>query len=324
MISALEPAVCQNLLPNLSYEQANSLKNNLSWVRLEQMFVGEAIETWLATCKPITGIAYRYKMKRMLQLGYIHPEMTLQQFSLINHESIIDHIKHDDIPLAEMSRQTAAAAYISFTAFLNRRFGKLIPKALPCREGKDRTFFRVRDKVKTMAMNYNQLMEFLKALEQFNHKHFIMAKVIVQGAKRINEVRSLKVDQINFETCRISFIQLKTEGLLKETIITYPQSVMNDLKSICPPSGYVFCTRTGKMIDYMNIYDDFRKAGEDAGIPFRVTPHVLRATAITEYKKGGCSSDEIMKISGHACVNQVNAYDKTDIAENPSKRFNLV
>lgn len=250
--------------------------------------------------------------------------MNLQQFSLVNHEAIIDHIKHDPIKLSEMSRQTEAAAYISFTAFLNRRFGRLIPKAIPCREGNDRTFFRVRDKVKTMAMDSRQLREFLKELEHFNYKHFVMAKIIVQGAKRINEVRSMKVDQINFEECRITFIQSKTEGMLKQTIITYPQSVMNELKSFCPDTGYVFCTKTGKMIDYTNIYDSFREAGENAEIPFRVTPHVLRATAITEYKKGGCSTDDIMKISGHAFAHQLNAYDKSDIAENPSKRLNLV
>ena len=321
---ALEPVICQNLPSNLSYEQATSLKNNLSWSRLDQIFVGDAIETWLSTCKHLTSLGYRSKMNSMIKLGYIHPEMTLQGFALINHEAIIDRLKHDPLPWAEMNRQASAAAYISFTGFLNRRFGRLIPKAVPCTEGNDRTFYKVRDKVKTMAMDHNQLKQFLIELEKGDRRCFIMAKVIIQGAKRISEVRSLKVESVRFDTCQISFKQLKTEGRFKETIITYPQSVMNEVRSICPQSGYVFCTKTGKPLEHMFIRDKFMRAGELADIPFRVTPHVLRATAITEYKRMGCALDEIMKISGHACPQMVNAYDKTDIAENPSRRFNLV
>lgn len=322
---ALEPVYCQNPVSNLSFQEAMQLRDGLSWSRLNSISVGEAIEVWLKTCRYLTSETYRTKMRRMIDCGYIRPEMNLQGFALVNQEAIVDDIKHDPRMGAECNRQTIAAAYISFTAFLHRRFGKVIPRALPCTEGKDRTFFKVRDKVLTNAMDQNQLKEFLAELSK-NHRPIfhLIARVILQGAKRISEVLTLKVEGINWETCQISFIQAKTEGKLSKTIITYPQSIMNELRQIVPPSGFVFGTKSGNKFDTHNVGDEFVRAGQNAEIPFKVTPHVLRATAITAYKRYGCSDSDIMKISGHTSAQMVNAYDKTDVADNPSKRINLV
>ncbi len=111
-------------------------------------------------------------------------KMSLQLFALINHDSIIDQIKV--LPeLSECSKQARAACYISLTRFLSRRTQGVIPKATPSREGVSKTFYRVRDKVATEAMTRAQWSDFLEELHKINPRDCLIAKIILQGGKRL-------------------------------------------------------------------------------------------------------------------------------------------
>ena len=50
---------------------------------------------------------------------------------------------------------------------------------------------------------------------------------------------------------------------------------------IRPRSGFVFITRFGKPVKLNRLSETFAKAGLLAGIPFKITPHVLRASTVT-------------------------------------------
>lgn len=308
-----------------THEQALALKQNVSWNRLKEITVGEALELWLKTLRPLTATNYRSGMNQLADRGYIAPGMSLQAFSLVTHEAIVDRIKKDNSAWSECTRQSRAACYISFTSFLSRRFGGLIKKAIPNKEGNAKTFFRVRDKVKSQAMTFAQWNTFLGALETINERDCMIAKIILQGGKRVNEVLSLTVSQIDWEKCEITFKQSKTKGAEKETIITYPQSIMEALRQHTVNAGaLVFSTKTGRKITVGQLAKTFEKAGNIAQIPFRVTPHVLRASTITYLKQQGYDDSDVMKVSGHACSAMVYAYDKSSRADNASKKVNLV
>jgi integrase/recombinase XerD len=68
----------------------------------------------------------------------------------------------------------------------------------------------------------------------------------------------------------------------------------------------------------------FEKAGIQAYIPFKVTPHVLRATTVTYLKQQGFADSDIMRVTGHASSALVYAYDKGSRADNASKKVSLV
>jgi len=111
----------------------------------------------------------------------------------------------------------------------------------------------------------------------------------------------------------------------EETVITYPVSVMDELKQyIGNRQGLVFVTRTGKAIPLCQLAKTFSKAGIHARIPFKVTPHVLRASAVTYLKQQGFSDSDIQKVTGHASSEMVNAYDKSSRAYNASMKVSLV
>ncbi len=307
-----------------NFEQAKKARDTHIWQQLDQVSVEMAISQWLTTLSHKTQINYQSGMRKLVEFGLITPSISLQLFALINHNAIIDQIKLRQ-EWSECSRQARAACYISFTRFLNRRTEGMIKKALPNKEGNAKTFYRVHAKVKTAAMSQAQWIRFFEALEKTSHREWLVAKVILQGGKRVKEVLSLQVDQIDWEKRKITFTQSKTKGLIKKTVITYSENIMKQLKDyIGDRQGYVFITRFSKPIDLRYLALIFAKAGKIAGIPFKVTPHVLRASAVTYLKQQGFADSDIMKVTGHASAEMVYAYDKSSREENASTRVNLV
>ena len=68
----------------------------------------------------------------------------------------------------------------------------------------------------------------------------------------------------------------------------------------------------------------FAKAEAKAGIPFKVSPHVLRASTVTYLKQQGFQDSDIMRATGHSTTEMVYAYDKSARADNASKKVQLI
>ena len=307
-----------------TFEQAKSVRDNLIWSQLDKITVEDGVKTWLSTLTSHTQAAYTYGMGKLIELALIDPRMSLQMFALINHDSILDRIKLVK-EWSENSRQARAACYISFSRFLSRRTQGIIKKIIPNKEGHNKTFYRVHEKVKTSAMTQAQWLRFFNALGSINKRDCLIAKVILQGGKRLNEVLSLQTDQISWDQQEIVFSQSKTKGLKKETVITYSESIMKELKEyIGDRTGDVFVTRFGKRVEKKQLAITFAKAGRLAGISFKITPHVLRASAVTYLKQQGFADSDIMKVTGHASAEMVYSYDKSSRKENASKKVNLI
>lgn len=312
----------------LKYDQILMATKEAIWDKLKNHSVGEALEIWFSTLGHLTAVNYRSGMKKLEFHGYINRNLSLQSFALINHDAIVDRIKKEKIASenwSECTRQARAACYISFTGFLSRRFQGIIKKASPSKEGNNKTFYRVHEKVKSNAMTQAQWINFFHALSNINFRDCLIAKMALQGGKRINEVLSLKIEQISWEKNEISYIQSKTKGAIKETVITYPISLMNSLKEyLNNRKGLVFITKNQKKVPLIQLANSFSKAGIKANIPFKVTPHVLRASTVTYLKQQGFSDSDIMRVTGHASAEMVYAYDKSSRADNASKKVCLI
>jgi integrase/recombinase XerD len=307
-----------------SFEHAQEQKDRIIWDRIELLTVGCLLNEWVATLSYRTRINYQSGVRMLSAANLINPMLSLQAFALINHDAIVDRIKQI-AEWQETSRQARAALYISFTRFLSRRLPGIFKKAMPSREGVGKTFFRVHSKVVTEAMNQAQWTEFFSALYEIHPRDCLIAKVTLQGGKRIREVLSLTTDQINWDYREITFAQSKTKGARKETVITYPESVMNELRDLVDGrQGFVFVSNKGNPVILNQVAITFAKAGKKAGIPFKVTPHVLRASAVTYLKQQGFSDSDIQKVTGHASSEMVNAYDKSARADNASKKVSLI
>ncbi len=313
-----------------SLAEAIARRDEIIWANMDGTTLIQVKDAWLATLSnPRTKKNYTSAFNMLFEHGIINPFLTLQQFALVSHRAVISAIKHI-AGLSECTKQARAAAYISFTRYLSDTLEGNFKRATPCREGTTdtgKTFQKVHEIVKTEAMTPTQWSSFFAELLKINPRDCLIAKLALQGAKRINEVLTLTVEQINYERGEINFVQLKTRGVSRATTITYPASIMSDLKSYIgdrKEKDLVFITRNGKALLAAQLQNTFAQAGSAANIPFKVHPHVLRASAITEYKKRGFADSDIAKISGHADLEMLNSYDKSDRAENASKKVTLV
>lgn len=327
----VNPSFHKELTPSLNpstftYSQVKNLREEAIWRNLDTISVEQALDAWYKSMNRLTAINYQSGMKKLAEFGFLNPFLSLQQFSQMNHNAVIDRIKKEkSIQWSECSRQARAAAYISFTSYLCRQTEGIIKKAIPNREEANKTFKRVHKHVVTEAMAQAQWVSFLAALQKINNRDCLIAKIALQGGKRIGEVLSLITDKIDWNNNQITFKQFKTRGAIEETVITYPISVMSELKRyIGERQGIVFVTRTGKSIPLCQLAKTFEKAGKTANIPFKVTPHVLRTSTVTYLKQQGFSDSDIQKVTGHASSEMVNAYDKSSRADNASRKICLV
>jgi integrase/recombinase XerD len=312
------------LTDECTYEQTLKVRNEAIWERLKGITTFEAVQLWLDTLSPHTRRNYMSGMRSLARKGFIKPDLALHMFSLVNHNAVIDGIKRTS-EWRESTRQARAACYISFTQFLERRSDNLIKKGMPCKEGVNRTFFKVRDKVKTEAINQSQWTRFLEELEKINYRDSLIAKLALQGARRISEVLNLDVRDISFQENYITYTITKTRGTEKRCVIHHPPTIMEQLrKYIHNRDGLVFVTATKKKVDGSQLHNSFVLAGYRANIPVKMTPHVLRTSAITFLKSQGYADSQIMKVSGHSSADMVNAYDKTSMKDNPTKNVFLV
>lgn len=291
---------------------------------LAKIQVTEALKYWLSTLSLATKEAYGYTFKKLQEFRLVNLDGNLRQFSFVNHEIVIDDIKSCGL-WSEATRQARVAAYVSFTGFLERRTKGVIKKAVINSRGVNRTYYQVREKVKTPSLSKNQTILFLRALEYIEPRMALIAKIILQGGKRKSEVLNLEIKDIDFPKNRISFIQSKTRGKKKITVINYPPHVMKELKEyIGDRVGPAFVTRSGRKIIPGSLNRLFIKAGKRAGVPFPVTPHVLRVTLVTRLKELRVQDTDIMKITGHTNIGQLARYDKAELGNNATLQYCFV
>ncbi len=183
---------------SLTYQEAIQKKQDIIWKKFAEISVLQSIENWLKSLSLLTRKNYASALKKIVENDLLNPDLNLQQFSLVNHENVVDEIKLIQ-NWSEATRQARAAAYISYTGYLQRKTQGMISKAMANREGVAKTFFKTREKVKTSPLTPDETNAFLIALEKINYRDALIAKVILQGGKRKSEVLELPIKNVDFK-----------------------------------------------------------------------------------------------------------------------------
>lgn len=310
----------ENMLPTFFNHIDDSILGNMK--------VSDAIHNWLSNLREGTGKNYAYYMNDLIKRNVIL-DISLFEFNKINHEAALDAIKKIQ-DWSEGTRQLKAACYISFTAYLNRMSQGKIRRVYPSKLSANPTFYQINDKCVTKALKLAEWYKFIEALAGINYRDSLIARCMLQGAKRITEVLELKTEQIDFEKNIIRYFQKKTGGMIKEIPISYPAYFIDEIRAyIGGPknqhirSKFVFVTRNGNPLTRSRINYSFKTASEKAKIQ-KVTPHMLRATWVTLAKEQNVQDTEIMKVTGHTSSKMIYAYDKTSAEDNYTKKLTLI
>ncbi len=86
----------------------------------------------------------------------------------------------------------------------------------------------------------------------------------------------------------------------------------------------IFTTRTGAKVTQPHLFRSFVGASIKAELDVKVTPHVLRASAVTILINKGFNTQQVMKVSGHVTPSCVSYYDKSPIDKNISQEVSLI
>ena len=120
-------------------------------------------------------------------------------------------------------------------------------------------------------------------------------------AMRHSEIVAVRYDQIDFPLRRIFIPQAKA-GEREQPITPALAEMLNAQRELEPDKeGWVFpCPEGSKHPHKLSMAKPFRRAVIAAGMnPDKVTPHVMRHTAITRLVKAGADLPTIQKVSGH-------------------------
>lgn len=308
-----------------SYQKAVQLRDDFVWQELGQVKVRDAVQMFLSSLEGHTQRAYKGAFKKFFQRGLLDPEGSLQFFAMANIEHLLDLIK-EQTKGTEATKQARAAAFVSFTGFLQRKTAGLIKKALPKKEKGAQTFRKIRDEAKSVAMSREEVRDFLEVLEGGHKTYWLIAQMILQGAKRLSEVLEARIEGIDWGSGHITFEQKKTEVMEKTTVIHYPQRFLNALRGSLGErvDGLIFVTKNGKRYVPDQILRAFKKAAKKAGIMKNISPHSLRVTAITIFIEKGYDSDQVIKVSGHADARIVKYYDKSKKMDNLTREICII
>ncbi|WP_267903862.1 tyrosine-type recombinase/integrase [Sphingomonas sp. EC-HK361] len=132
----------------------------------------------------------------------------------------------------------------------------------------------------------------------------------LNAAMRHSEIVAVRYDQIDFENRRI-FIPRAKAGEREQPITASLANMLRvQRESESDKTGWVFpAVRPSKLPHRPDMEQGFKRAVVRAGLdPARITPHVMRHTAITRLVKAGVDLPTIQRISGHKTLGMVLRY----------------
>lgn len=137
--------------------------------------------------------------------------------------------------------------------------------------------------------------------------------LMYEAGLRISEVLALKPRDVNIRERRVEV--LRGKGAKPRTV--YFRSValeelLERWKEQRPESEYLFCNIRGQerggQVSSRNIQKAVGLYGRRAGIPVRVTPHLLRHTCATEMLRRGVNLRVVQEALGHAWISTTQGY----------------
>jgi integrase len=130
------------------------------------------------------------------------------------------------------------------------------------------------------------------------------------AAMRHSEILRVRYDEIDFDSCRI-WIDKAKAGEREQPITPALRDALKRQQAMeDDPAGWVFPSVRKSMDPHRrDMREPFSRAVVRAGLdPAKVTPHVMRHTAITRLVKSGADLPTIQKISGHKTLAMVLHY----------------
>lgn len=319
-IQIIGPAVQPNDL-----EIEKTRRDNAVYEALKAHTVEEGIDSFLTVLKPSTARAYKSSLTWLKKKGILSFDQRLSEFALVNYSMVLGGIRGQGLSLA--TEQARAAAFISFTKYLNTRSNNLIPRCQPVTTGVEKTFGRLREKGTTKPLSRFEARHLLEILKVLHFQTYVISFICLNAGRRITEVLELRWRDVDFDKKQITFV-VKKLTFEKRVSVTYEDGLFADLGILkrCNPfsqsASHIFLRTNGQPISYSAVWARFKKASKVIGK--EITPHCLRSTFVSLAAQEGHSHTEIKGVTGHSSVGMVEYYDHNTELGTLTKKFTVV
>ena len=158
-------------------------------------------------------------------------------------------------------------------------------------------------------LSETELKKFFRVIEECGDlQHEIMLKLLFFTAARVSELVNIKVQDIDFNQCKIFIAEGKGR---KDRYILFPASFRLVLQSHLRANSknrYLFETTRYTPFTTRRVQQIVKQYREEADITQPVHPHLFRHQMITFLTANGLSDSQIQLISGHESKKSLEIY----------------
>ena len=158
-------------------------------------------------------------------------------------------------------------------------------------------------------MTEDQARAFLTAAHTHGHKEYVAAATMLGTAVRASGLLSIRVERLRIEGDRLIAMVILKGGDVDQ--IPLPSDTADAVDSLRGErtSGPLFLSH-GRTWSYDALHEAMVKVGQLAGVPFRTSPHVLRATWATIALSHDVSPEYVRAVMGHKKIETTMGYDR--------------
>lgn len=253
--------------------------------------------------------------QRYEQIGKLIEEIKLRKYSYQTGKAYISVVKgflksgktprEFLLSYSTKSRSTMRSVYFALKFFyenvLNEKFDEKLPLAK-------------KDLKLPVVLSREEISKMIEVTNNIKHKLVLM--FLYYAGLRLDEVRNLKWQDIDFDR---EIIHIQTAKGEKERVVFLHPKLKEMLKIYgINKQGLVFISQRGRKYNKRTIQEIVRKTAKKAGIKKRVTPHTLRHSFATHLLEGGADIRYIQQLLGHKSLKTTQIY--THIANKDIKK----